>query len=164
MKVFDKNAVARHLDLTPKRIKQLTDKGILKEYRPGLYELGQARVDYIRYLRNQNPETEESIDYQTERAKLVRAKRKNEEMELAVKSGELHKAEDIERVMSAMLINFKARLMAIPAEQAPKLAEEKDTDKIARRLMKEIKKALSELSDFQTLFCEVIKEDEESDG
>ena len=76
MKVFDKNAVARHLDLTPKRIKQLTDKGILKEYRPGLYELGKARVDYIRYLRDQNPETEEDIDYQTERAKLVRARRK----------------------------------------------------------------------------------------
>ena len=48
MKVFDKNAVARHLDLTPKRIKQLTDKGMLKEYRPGLYELGKSRVDYIR--------------------------------------------------------------------------------------------------------------------
>ena len=163
MKVFDKNAVARHLDLTPKRIKQLTDKGILKEYRPGLYELGKARVDYIRYLRDQNPETEEDIDYQSERAKLVRTRRKNEEMELAVRSGELHRAEDIERVMSAMLINFKARLMAIPTEQAPKLAEEKDSDKIAKRLMNEIKKALAELSDFQTLFCEVIKEDEESD-
>ncbi|MCM1217515.1 MAG: hypothetical protein NC331_13885 [Lachnospiraceae bacterium] len=161
MKVFDKNAVARHLDLTPKRVKQLTDKGILKEYRPGLYELGQARVDYIRYLRNQNPETEESIDYQTERAKLVRAKRKNEEMELAVKSGELHRAEDIERVMSAMLINFKARLMAIPAEQAPKLAGIKEPDKISRIIMGEVRKALLELSDFRTLFCGDVKEDEE---
>lgn len=163
MKVYDKNAVARHLDLTPKRIKQLTDKGILKEYRSGLYDLGQARIDYIHYLRNQNPETEEGIDYQIERAKLVRAKRKNEEIELEVKSGQLHKAEDIERVMSAMLINFKARLMAIPAEQAPKLVEETETDKIAKRLMKEIKKALLELSDFQTLFCEEIREDEEND-
>ncbi len=163
MKVYDKNAVARHLDLTPKRIKQLTDKGILKERCPGLYDLGQARVDYIHYLRNQNPETEENIDYQTERAKLVRAKRKNEEMELAVRNGELHKAEDIEQVMTAMLTNFKARLMAIPAEQAPKLAEMKEPDKISKKIMEEIKKALLELSDFKTLFCEVAKEDEEGD-
>lgn len=164
MKVYDKNAVARHLDLTPKRIKQLTDKGILTEFKPGLYDLEKARVDYIRYLRDRNPDTEENIDYQTERAKLVRAKRQNEEMDLAVKNGELHKAEDIERVMTAMLINFKSRLSAIPAEQAPKLLEKKDADSIAKLLTKEIKKALMELSDFQTLFCEVIKEDEESDG
>lgn len=164
MKVYDKNAIARHLDLTPKRIKQLTDKGILTEFRPGLYDREKARVDYIRYLRDKNPETEENIDYQTERARLVRVKRQNEEMDLAVKNGELHKAEDIERVMTAMLINFKARLSAIPAEQAPKLLEKKDADSIAKLLTKEIKKALMELSDFQTLFCEVIKEDEESDG
>lgn len=164
MRVYDKNAIARHLDLTPKRIKQLTDKGILTEFKPGLYDREKARVDYIRYLRDKNPDTEENIDYQTERARLVRAKRQNEEMELAVKNGELHKAEDIERVMTAMLINFKSRLSAIPAEQAPKLLEKKDADSIAKLLTKEIKKALLELSDFQTLFCEVIKEDEESDG
>lgn len=164
MKVYDKNAVARHLDLTPKRIKQLTDKGILTEFKPGLYDMEKARVDYIRYLRDRNPDTEENIDYQTERAKLVRAKRQNEEMDLAVKNGELHKAEDIERVMTAMLINFKSRLFAIPAEQAPKLLEKKDADSIAKLLTKEIKKALMELSDFQTLFCEVIREDEERDG
>lgn len=164
MRVYDKNAIARHLDLTPKRIKQLTDKGILAEFKPGLYDREKARVDYIRYLRDKNPDTEENIDYQTERARLVRAKRQNEEMDLAVKNGELHKAEDIERVMTAMLINFKSRLSAIPAEQAPKLLEKKDADSIAKLLTKEIKKALLELSDFQTLFCEVIKEDEESDG
>lgn len=164
MRVYDKNAIARHLDLTPKRIKQLTDKGILTEFKPGLYDREKARVDYIRYLRDKNPDTEENIDYQTERARLVRAKRQNEEMDLAVKNGELHKAEDIERVMTAMLINFKSRLSAIPAEQAPKLLEKKDADSIAKLLAKEIKKALLELSDFQTLFCEVIKEDEESDG
>lgn len=164
MRVYDKNAIARHLDLTPKRIKQLTDKGILTEFKPGLYDREKARVDYIRYLRDKNPDTEENIDYQTERARLVRAKRQNEEMDLAVKNGELHKAEDIERVMTAMLINFKSRLSAIPAEQAPKLLEKKDADSIAKLLTKEMKKALMELSDFQTLFCGVIEEDEESDG
>lgn len=166
MKVYDKNAIARHLDLTPNRIKQLTDKGILTEYRPGLYDREKARIDYIRYLRDKNPDTGENIDYHTERAKLVRVKRQNEEMELAVKNRELHRAEDIERVMTAMLINFKARLSAIPVEQAPKLLEKKDADSIAKLLTKEIKKALMELSDFETLFCETIKENEneESDG
>lgn len=161
MKLYSKEAVARHLDLTPKRIKQLTDEGVFIESMPGLYELDKSRVDYIRYLRGKNPKADDNINYTAERAKLVRAKRQNEEMDLALKRGEMHRSEDIEKVMTAMLINFKSRLLAIPSEEAPKLAEMKDKTKIFKHLTEKMKEALQELADFKTLFGEEIKEDEE---
>ena len=72
-----------------------------------------------------------------------------------------YRTEDIERVMSATLINFKTRLSAIPAEEAEKLASMTDKAKIFLYLNDKIKEALAELSNFAVVFKEEIKEDEE---
>lgn len=161
MKLYDKNAVAKFLDMTPKNVQRLTEKGILKTKQGGLYSLVESNHAYINYLRDKTPDNEQEIDYTEERAKLVKAKRINEEMDLAVKKGELHKAEDVKKVMTATLINFKSRLSAIPAEEAEKLAEMTDKAKIFLYLTDRIKEALTELSNFEEVFKEDIKEDEE---
>lgn len=161
MKLYDKNAVAKFLDMTPKNVERLTDKGILQTKQGNLYSLVEANRAYIRYLRDRNPDTEEAVDLNEERAKLTKAKRLNEELDLAVKKGELHKAEDIEKIMTATLINFKSRLSAIPAEEADKLASMTDKAKIFLYLNEKIKEALTELSNFEEVFKEELKEDEE---
>lgn len=161
MKLYDKNAVAKFLDMTPKNVERLTDKGILQTKQGNLYSLVDANRAYIRYLRDRNPDTEEAVDLNEERAKLTKAKRLNEELDLAVKKGELHKAEDIEKIMTATLINFKSRLSAIPAEEADKLASMTDKAKIFLYLNEKIKEALTELSNFEEVFKEELKEDEE---
>lgn len=161
MKLYDKNAVAKFLDMIPKNVQRLTEKGILQTKQGGLYSLVEATHAYIRYLRDRNPENEENIDLNEERAKLTKAKRLNEELDLSVKKGELHKAEDIEKIMSATLINFKSRLSAIPAEEAEKLATMTDKAKIFVYLNGRIKETLAELSNFEEVFKEEIKEDEE---
>ena len=147
--------------MTPKNVQRLTEKGILQTKQGGLYSLAEATHAYIKYLRDRNPENEENIDLNEERAKLTKAKRLNEELDLSVKKGELHKAEDIEKIMSATLINFKSRLSAIPAEEAEKLATMTDKAKIFIYLNGRIKEALAELSNFEEVFKEEIKEDEE---
>ena len=155
MKLYDKNAVAKFLDMTPKNVERLTQKGILQTKQGNLYALAETNRAYIKYL------TQEVVDLNEERAKLTKTKRLNEELDLAVKKGELHKSEDIEKVMTAMLINFKSRLSAIPAEEADKLAAMTDKAKIFLYLNDKIKEALNELSDFEGMFKEEIKEDEE---
>ena len=147
--------------MTPKNVQRLTEKGILQTKQGGLYSLAEATHAYIKYLRDRNPENEENIDLNKERAKLTKAKRLNEELDLSVKKGELHKAEDVEKIMSATLINFKSRLSAIPAEEAEKLATMTDKAKIFVYLNGRIKEALAELSNFEEVFKEEIKEDEE---
>lgn len=161
MKLYDKNAVAKFLDMTPKNVQRLTEKGILKPRQGGLYHLTETNHAYIKYLREKNPESEENIDLNEERAKLTKAKRLNEELDLAVKKGELHRAEDVQKIMSATLINFKSRLSAIPAEEAEKLATMTDKAKIFLYLNGKIKEALNELSNFEEVFKEELKEDEE---
>ena len=161
MKLYDKNAVAKFLDMTPKNVERLTQKGILQTTQGKLYSLAETNRAYIRYLRERNPETQEAVDLNEERAKLTRAKRLNEELDLSVKKGELHRAEDIEKIMTATLINFKSRLSAIPAEEAEKLATMTDKAKIFLYLNGKIKEALTELSNFEEMFKEENKEDEE---
>lgn len=154
MKLYDAKAVARFLDLTERRVRQLRDEKVIEEYCPGLYDLMETNRRYINYLRQHNPESEERIDYQAERAKLVRAKRKNEELDLLVKENQLHSSEDIEQVFTNMLINFKTRLMAIPSRLSPILCKKTDKADIFTILKQSIDEALNELSDFKTAFGE----------
>ena len=141
----------------------MRDEKVIAEVRPGLYDLIDTNRRYINYLRKRNPESETAVDYNTERALLVRAKRKNEEYELQLKENKLHAAEDIEAVMTDMLVNFKSRLMAIPSKLAPVLSKKTDKAEIFALLKDHIDEALMELSDFKTTFGERAK-DEESDG
>jgi hypothetical protein len=154
LKLYDTKAVARFLNLTERRVRQLKDKGIIREYggMPGLYDLTRTTHSYIDFLRKRNPESEENIDYNTERAKLIMAKRKNEEFDLGVKEGNLHTSEDIETVMTNMLINFKSRLMAIPSKLSPVLSKKTDKAEIHRILKDSVDEALSELADFDKTF------------
>ncbi len=111
MKLYNVKAIARILDISERRVRQLKAENVIQEYKgmAGLYELLSTIHNYINYLRKRNPESAENIDYNTERAKLVKAKRLNEEYDLRVKEGDLHTSADIESVMTDMLINFKSR-------------------------------------------------------
>lgn len=151
LKLYTVKAVALWLDLTESRVRQLQKEKIITEYRPGLYDLKTVTHEYINYLRKNSP-TETSIDYNAERAKLVRAKREGQELELRVRRNELHESEEIEKVLTDMLIKFKTRLMTIPAKQSPILAKKTDQAEIFRLLKSALDEALDELSDFQTLF------------
>ena len=154
MKLYNTKVIARLLDISERRVRQLKDEKVIQEYKgmAGLYDLVPTVRGYVNYLRKRNPESAENIDYNTERAKLVKAKRLNEEYDLRVKEGDLHTSADIECVMSNMLINFKSRLMAIPAKLSPVLSKKTDKAEINQILKDAVDEALNELSDFDKIF------------
>lgn len=154
LKLYTAAAVARQLDMTERNVRMLRDRGVLTEYRPGLYELKTVTHQYINFLRKKNPDAEEKVDYNTERAKLIRAKRENQELDLQLRKNELHATEDIEKVMTDMLVKFKIRLMAIPAKLSPVLSKKTEPADIFRLLKTAIDEALEELSDFDLMFGE----------
>ncbi|MBQ0067545.1 MAG: hypothetical protein KBS60_05145, partial [Phascolarctobacterium sp.] len=154
LKVYTVAAVAKWLDLSERRVRQLRDQKIISEVRPGMFDLKTVTQQYINYLRRDSSDEESTIDYNAERAKLVRAKRESQELELQVRKNELHTTEDIEQVLTDTLIKFKTRLMAIPAKQSPILAKKKDQAEIFKLLKASIDEALEELADFQTMFGE----------
>ena len=160
MKLYTVKAIASWLDMTERNVRQLVQKKVLTEYRPGLFRLKETIHAYINFLRNKNPEHEENLDYTTERAKMVRTKREAAELELQLRRNEVHTTEEIEKVMVDTIIKFKTRLMAIPAKMGPTLARKKDQTEIFELLKAAIDEALEELSDFDT-WCENNKEDED---
>jgi len=153
-------AVARRLDMTERNVRLLRDKGVLTEYKPGLYDLPTVTVQYINFLRQKNPEAEDKVDYNTERAKLVRAKRESQELELQVRKNELHTTEDVEKALTDMLVNFRTKLMAIPAKLSPIMAKKKDQTEIFKLLKAAIDETLEELSDFDKICKGEEKENE----
>lgn len=163
MKMYTAAAVARRLDMTERNVRLLRDKGVLTEYKPGLYDLQTVTVQYINFLRQKNPEAEDKVDYNTERAKLVRAKRESEELELQVRKNELHTTEDIEKALTDMLVNFRTKLMAIPAKLSPIMAKKKDQTEIFKLMKAAIDETLEELADFDKI-CKEDKEDKENEG
>lgn len=160
MKMYTAAAVARRLDMTERNVRLLRDKGVLTEYKPGLYDLQTVTVQYINFLRQKNPEAEDKVDYNTERAKLVRAKRESEELELQARKNELHTTEDIEKALTDMLVNFRTKLMAIPAKLSPIMAKKKDQTEIFKLMKAAIDETLEELADFD----KICKEDKKNEG
>lgn len=155
MKLYDVAQVARFLDLSPRRVRMLVNEGIIQEVYPGKFDLVETNRKYINFIRKGSGEDgKEVVNYNTERALLVRAKRRTEEYELRKKENTLHESEDVERIMTDMLVNFKSRLMSIPAKLSPILVKKTNRTEIFEIIKNHVDEALEELSDFNTLFRE----------
>ena len=154
MKLYTAAVVAQWLDISDRRVRQLRQKGVLEEARPGLYNLKDCVHRYIEYLKKDGS-AEEAVDYNTERAKLARAKREKEELELDLKRREVLQAADVEKVMVEMLLRFRQKIRNIPVKQSPALAVETDQMEIFLALKRATDEALEELADFDGLLAEM---------
>ena len=157
MKLHTTNVVADWLALTPRRVRQLRDEGVLIEKAPGLYDLQSSVVRYIAYLRKGS--------LNDERAKLTRAKREAADMENDVRRGNLHSTEDIEKGLATMCLNIRGRLSTLPAKLSGELAQMGgDRAGIFDKMKRAIDEALEELSDYRTLLALAEGDDEEESG
>jgi phage terminase Nu1 subunit (DNA packaging protein) len=87
----------------------------------------------------------ETEEMKKARERLIIAKAKKEELELAELDGELHRAKDIERVVGAALTRLRINLLAIPKGVAPQIRDQKDTNVIAEKINERICRALNEV-------------------
>ena len=144
MKLCTDKVVADWLALTPKRVKQLRDEGVLIEKLPGLYDLRASVLRYVNYIRTGN-----RADLNGERALLTKAKREAADMENDVRRGTLHSSEDIEKGIKTMCLNIRSRFLTLPAKLAPKLAEMNGNQAaIFDELNRAMKEALEGLSNY----------------
>lgn len=153
MALYTAKALGDALGLSVKEISSLVSAGVISYDKGTLFQPEKAARAIIQHYRS-GKAREEIVDYSTERAKLMRAKRLGEEYELRRREGSLHEAEDVESVVTNMLLNFRARIMAIPAKLAPSLAKESSSTTIFKMLKSAMDDALNELSDYDTLFGE----------
>ena len=140
--------LAEILGLSDRRIQQLVKVGAIPKLDRNQYDLAAAIQSYLEFIKLQYEDTETELDLKKEKALLTRANRHKVELELKIMRGELHRAEDVERVMNDMLASFRARCLAIPTKAAPLIVGQEDLVIIQDIIKKEIHEALSELSDY----------------
>lgn len=136
-------------------IRDLADKGILKRDSHGKYLFWNSTKSYITALKvanagKSNTRTDDdnsSLDLEEEKAQHERLKRQITEIKLQLIKGQVHKAEDVEAVMTNMFVRFKSKMTALPSKLARKL-EGKTRTEIQGILKTDIDNALVELASY----------------
>ena len=160
MKLYTCEAVADWLALTPRRVRQLRDEGVLVEKAPGLYDLQSCVVRYISYLRKGSGNT----NLNDERAMLTRAKREAADMENEERRGNLHSTGDIEKGLAALCLNIRGRFSGLPAKLSGELAQMGGNQAgIHDKLKAAIDETLEELSHFNVAFALKSGDEEEEE-
>ncbi len=138
--------------VTDRRIRQMAEEGIVVRAAKGRYKLVDSVKNYLLTMKLAAEGVgvefaDGEISLEEEKGLHERVKRHISEMKLQIMKGELHKARDVEVVMTDMLVSFKTRMMNIPSKVAP-ILENRDAAFIKDRLTSEINEALNELKDY----------------
>jgi phage terminase Nu1 subunit (DNA packaging protein) len=156
LKLYTAVAVGRTLGISEQEVKALTKAGVIKRgylRDRGLYILDVTAKEIIANYRKSEDERE-NVDYTTERAKLMRVKRQNEEYNLMLRKGELYAPEDVKLILAKTFVAFRSSLLSIPSRVAPQVEKMENASDIAELLSGMICEALERLSDFDTAFGE----------
>src|SRR3990172_6165652 len=109
------NVIAKLLDLSIRRVYQLTNEGVIPKAEKGRYELVPAVQGYIRYLRDRAIGADALPDEsaRASRARLLKAQAEAQEMENAKVRGELLPRDPLEQAISAAFGVVRNRILAI---------------------------------------------------
>jgi phage terminase Nu1 subunit (DNA packaging protein) len=140
--------IARLLDLSERRIQQLSREGVIPKAERGQYDLVAAVRDYVAYLRDLAVKAQSGApDFGAERARLIKAKADLAEMEASGRRGELLPAEAVEAAWTAVLARLRARLLVLPDRLAPLCHEETTIAGVRDQIRKAVREALDELAE-----------------
>ncbi|MBR3996412.1 MAG: hypothetical protein IKI97_14190 [Clostridia bacterium] len=141
------------IGVSDRRIRQLAEENIIIRAAKGRYKLMDSISNYILTLKvaiesgnSESPDGE--IDLEEEKAIHERVKRHISELKLQTMKGDLHKSEDVERVMTDMLVSIKTKLLSMPTKLAPILVSRNDIDFVRNTINREVLDALNELKDY----------------
>ncbi|MGO4890303.1 hypothetical protein ACJ2A9_21350 [Anaerobacillus sp. MEB173] len=139
--------ISEILSLSTRRIQQLANENALVKSSRGKFDLPASIIAYIDYL-VEKEKPDEELDKYEEEAKWTRARRQKTELELQIMKGELHRSEDVKRVMNDMLGAFRARLLSLPSKTSPQILGKTDIPAIKEILKDAVYEAMNELSDY----------------
>jgi phage terminase Nu1 subunit (DNA packaging protein) len=140
--------IARLLDLSERRVQQLSREGVIPKAERGQYDLIGSVRGYVRYLRDQALKAQSGApDYAAERARFIRARADLAEMEAEEKRRSLIAADEIEAAWVAVLALLRTRLLGLPDRLAPQVFDQTtigDTRTLIRSAIREVLDDLAE--------------------
>lgn len=163
------DTISKLLDLTPQRVNQLVNQGIIPRAERGRYELVPVVRAYIHFLRDRKIQGDvHGDDYSTYRTRLTKARAEMAEKENAQLDSKLIPADDAKQAWSAMVSNARARLLSIPNKIAPIVCAAETINEAREIIKTEIYEALNELADVEIKTINPIRpvesESDEFDG
>lgn len=132
------------LGLTPRRIQQLADDGIIpKPSKPGAYDIPACVQTYYynEFIGNEDDE----LDGKYERARKAKAEADRIEFDLEIKQGKYVETELVEHILTGIISNCRAKLLALPRKLAPTVSTAQSPNEVEEILTDGINEALDEL-------------------
>tara|TARA_R100000152_G_C6677010_1_gene111851 strand:- start:113 stop:676 length:564 start_codon:yes stop_codon:yes gene_type:complete len=152
---------ARISNLSDQRHRQLAKMGYFPPPIKGQYQMEPALQGIIRYLRDQAAKSENTLEQ--EKLKKLTAERQLAELLLATKRGEALDAAAVFKTWENMLVTFRQKLLAMPAQLSPRVAFLKTQDEVETALEREVNDYLIDLSKPQN-YAETDEEPSEAEG
>lgn len=137
--------VAEWLNLTPRRIQQLSQQGVVKKSGRGRYDLKASVQGYTRFLSDQVDRTGSSEELARERLLTARAERQKKEVALARVLETVISVEDHERMLTDAFELVRARLRHLPGKVAPRMVGLEEARDAQAVLVREVDEALNGL-------------------
>jgi phage terminase Nu1 subunit (DNA packaging protein) len=139
--------IAKLLDLSERRVQQLSREGVIPKATRGQYDLIGSVRGYVRYLRDQAVSAQAGApDYAAERARYIRARADLAEMEASQRRGALIAADDIEVAWIKVLALLRTRVLALPDRMAPQVHALASLAETRNLLGKSLREALEDLA------------------
>lgn len=162
---FPLDTIAKLLDITPRRVNQLASEGIIPKADRGRYELVPVVRAYVKYLRDKSVNADVGVDsFSHQRARLTKIRADLAEMEKDQLAQKLIPAEDVEDAWSAVITNFRAKMIAIPTKASAVAFGAESVSEVKEILKDHIYEALEELSQVEVQVNHPISSSELSDG
>lgn len=147
---FPLDFISKLLDLTPRRVQQLSAEGVIPKAERGRYELVPAIQGYIRYLKERSIKADTSgDDYNAHRTRLTKARADLAEMEKEQIREQLIPASDVERAWIDVSQNMRQKLLAFPQRVAPEVYAAEKLIEVKSILKDNIYDALKEISEVE---------------
>ena len=131
------------------RIRQLVSEGVFERSGRNRFEARKALLNYCEFLRDRPDDTGgDDAEFKTHRARLYKARADAAERANALARGTVFSADAVKAVFVPMLMNFRARILAIPTKAAAVVADISAPNECFDILETECREALTELSEY----------------
>ena len=139
--------ISKLLDLSPRRIRQLVDEGIIPREERRRYALVPAVRGYIQYLRDRAVNADVGSDeLGRHRARKLKEEADQLEMKSGQMRGELVTVEKYHLMMTASFARVRSKLLALPSKMAPLVVVSKTAAEAQAMLKDVVHDALNELA------------------
>ena len=151
--LVDAKTVGAAIGSSDRTVRRLVQEGVINKVKNGQYDLVECTNRYIKFITEKQNLMDKDMDklekeLMVEKVLLERAKKKKLEIQVAEMEGVMHKAEDIEKLWSWSITNFKSRIRALPSKISPQVQVTGDLKEINSILRREIDEVLLELSEY----------------